>query len=94
MKSFLSYIVVTLLFVAGKNNVHAQEQDSIWQKLKPYFSPPPKYASGFGKYRTPLKFYDGSPVKTLSDWKDRRKEIINRWQELMGPWPEWFKRFY
>ena len=88
MKSLLSYALVTLLFCAGKNIVYAQEQDTIWQKLKPYFNPPSKYEGEFGNYRTPLKFYDGRLVKTHSDWKKRRKEIINRWQEMMGPWPE------
>src|SRR5688500_3220782 len=88
MKALLSCLLVTLLFVADKNIVYAQEHNTIWQKLKPYFNPPPKYAGEFGKYRTPLKFYDGSLVKTASDWKERRKEIINRWHKMMGPWPE------
>ena len=88
MKSLLSCILVTLLFTICKTVVQAQEQDTLWQKLKPYFNPPSKYAGEFGKYRTPLKFYNGSPVKTISDWKNRRREIINRWQEMMGPWPE------
>ena len=88
MKSLLSWVLVTCLFVAGRNNVYAQEHDTIWQKLKPYFNPPPKYAHEFGKYRTPLKFYDGRRVKTQSDWKNRRKEIISRWQKMMGPWPD------
>ena len=80
-------MLLTVISIAGDNIVYAQEQDTIWQKLKPYFNPPPKYAAEFGKYRSPLKFYNGSPVKTPSDWKNRRKEIINRWQEMMGPWP-------
>jgi dienelactone hydrolase len=87
MKSLASYILLTILFAAGQNIVEAQQQDTIWQKLKPYFNPPPQYAGKFGNYRTPLKFYDGRPVKTPSDWNERRKEIINRWQQMMGPWP-------
>jgi dienelactone hydrolase len=87
MKSLFSCVLVTLLFIC-KTVVHAQEQDTIWQKLQPYFNPPSKYAGEFGKYRTPLKFYNGRPVKTISDWKNRRREIIDRWQEMMGPWPE------
>ncbi|MEP6950862.1 MAG: sialidase [Ginsengibacter sp.] len=88
MKSLLSCVLVTLIFLAGKNTVSAQKQDSIWQKLKPYFNPPSKYDGELGNYRTPLKFYDGRPVKTRSDWKKRREEIKNRWQEMMGPWPK------
>jgi hypothetical protein len=74
MKYLLRYMLGILLSLAGKNIVFAQEQDTIWQKLKPYFNPPPKYAGEFGKYRTPLKFYDGSVVKTPSDWKNRRND--------------------
>jgi hypothetical protein len=70
-----------------KKPASAQYQDTLWQKLKPYFSPPAKYASQFGSYKSPLTFYNGSRVKTHSDWKRRRKEIFDRWQNIMGPWP-------
>jgi len=88
MKSLSFYLLIILVFIACIKVVYAQGQDTLWQKLKPYFNPPPKYAGEFGKYRSPLKFYDGSLVKTISDWKSRRKEIINRWEKMMGPWPE------
>ena len=88
VRSLLSCVLGTLFFVGGRNIAIAQEEDTIWQRLKPYFNPPPKYEGDFGKYRTPLKFYDGRLVKTLADWKRRRKEIIDRWQQMMGPWPE------
>lgn len=88
MKSLLSYLVLTMLLAGNKNIVRAQQQDSIWQKLKQYFNPPPQYAGKFGKYRSPLKFYDGRLVKTPAGWKKRRKEIRDRWQQMMGPWPE------
>jgi len=74
--------------VTVKNIAHAQTKDTAWQKLKPYFNPPPKYAGEFGSYRTPLKFYDGRPVKTPADWRERRNEILGRWQKMMGRWPE------
>ena len=88
VRSLLSCVLGTLFFVGGRNIAIAQEEDTIWQRLKPYFNPPPKYEGDFGKYRTPLKFYDGRLVKTLADWKRRRKEIIDQWQQMMGPWPE------
>ena len=89
MKSLLSYALVTLLLCAGKNVVHAQDQDTIWEKVKsePY-STFKKYEGEHGSHRTPLKFYDGRMVKTRADWKNRRKEIVNRWQKMMGPWPK------
>jgi hypothetical protein len=88
MKSLFPRLLAILLFVACTTVIYAQEDDTVWQKLKSYFNPPAKYAGEFGKYRSPLKFYEGRLVKTPSDWKKRRQEIIDRWQEMMGPWPE------
>lgn len=56
-------------------------------KIAPFFHPPPEYADDFGDYRSPLKFYDGRPVKTAADWQARRREILDRWHKIMGPWP-------
>ncbi|MEO8764609.1 MAG: sialidase [Ginsengibacter sp.] len=87
MKPFLCTVLIALLFLANKTVTCAQQKDSLWQKLKPYFNPPANYEGAFGKYRSPLQFYDGSMAKTRSDWNKRRKEILNRWQEVMGLWP-------
>src|SRR4051812_42508373 len=51
------------------------------------FQPPPEFAGQYGNFRSPLKFYDGTPVKTPADWARRREEIRQRWFEIMGPWP-------
>jgi hypothetical protein len=51
------------------------------------FQPPAEYAGQLGAFRSPLKFYDGTPVKTPADWPRRREEIKKRWHEIMGPWP-------
>jgi hypothetical protein len=56
--------------------------------LAPYFQPPTEFAKDFGNYRSPLKFDDGTPVKTAEDWKKRREEIRKAWHDLMGPWPD------
>jgi dienelactone hydrolase len=88
MKPLHFRFLISFLFVVRGAIAYGQEQDTIWQKLKPYFNPPPKYEGDFGKYRPPLKFYDGRLVKTPSDWKKRRNEIINQWQQMMGRWPE------
>lgn len=58
-----------------------------WEKIAPFFSPPPAYAGQFGPYASPLKFYDGRPVAAARDWPMRRREILARWHELMGTWP-------
>jgi len=55
--------------------------------LKPYFSPPPAWKGKLGKYRSPLKFADGTQVKTAADWKRRRAEILTQWQTMLGKWP-------
>lgn len=55
--------------------------------LAPYFSPPAALAEDFGGLRSPLKFDDGRPVKSLKDWEQRRGEIQAYWQREMGQWP-------
>lgn len=55
--------------------------------LAAYFSPPPEFASDLGNYRSPLRFYDGRPVKTVEEWRERRREILAAWHGLMGTWP-------
>jgi hypothetical protein len=57
------------------------------EKLAPYFRPPARLANDLGTYRSPLKFADGSPVKTAADWEKRRREIRKTWHDAMGPWP-------
>jgi dienelactone hydrolase len=59
-----------------------------WETIRSSFRPPPEYADQFGPYRSPLKFDDGSDVKTPADWEGRRAEILRKWHALMGPWPE------
>ncbi len=51
------------------------------------FFPPPGFKNQYGKFRSPLLFYDGRKVKTAKDWQARRTEIRNKWHELMGAWP-------
>src|SRR5207244_3467269 len=45
------------------------------------------YANDFGKFRAPLIFDDGRPVKTKEDWAARRGEIIKFWTDTLGGWP-------
>jgi hypothetical protein len=64
-----------------------KEPAALWQTIAPLFQPPPEFANQYGNFRSPLKFSDGTPVKTAADWPRRRQEILSQWQELMGPWP-------
>lgn len=67
------------------------EIEKIWEKISPCFTPAQEYRDNYGNYRSPLKFYNGNPVKTSADWKRRRKEILIRWNEMMGKWPPLIK---
>jgi Prolyl oligopeptidase family len=62
--------------------------DPLPKSLAPYFTPPAEFAGQFGDYRSPLRFADGTEVKTADDWKRRRQEILQSWHDLMGPQPE------
>ena len=53
----------------------------------PYYKPPAELATDFGDYRSPLKFDDGTPVRTAKDWEKRRGEILKYWHTAMGDWP-------
>jgi dienelactone hydrolase len=56
-------------------------------KIAQYFTPPKEFVGDFGTYRSPLKFDDGTEVKSAADWPKRRAEIKKYWHGLMGEWP-------
>lgn len=62
--------------------------EQTWRQIAPFFSPPPEWVDQLGDYRSPLEFEDGRRVRSAEDWQQRRQEILQRWHELMGPWPE------
>ena len=70
----------------------AERATGAWAKIAPYFTPPPELAGQRGPYRSPLLFADGSPVKTPEDWQRRRREILDHWHGVMGPWPPLIER--
>jgi hypothetical protein len=76
-------LVLLLFFVA--NPIAAVEPPA---EIAPFFMPPAEIAADFGSYRSPLKFDDGSMVKTAADWQKRRKEILAYWHGTMGEWPK------
>jgi dienelactone hydrolase len=91
--SFLSLVVLALL----PNNpvILAQKSDTriiTHDEFESYFSPPAEFKNKFGDYRSPLRFYDGHPVKTTNDWEKRRKEILDTWNSMMGDWPSLIKK--
>ncbi len=58
-----------------------------WDELAPYFSIPYEYEELEGDFSDPFVFNDGSSVEDLADWKERRKEIRDKWHGMMGKWP-------
>ena len=78
--------IIALIAVVGIEAPPAAAQTT-WQKISPYFSCPREYVNQYGSFRSPLLFADGSAVKTPQDWQRRRQEILNQWNEIMGPWP-------
>ena len=75
-----SALLVALLIVCP---VMAEPPASI----APFFKPPPELANDFGNFRSPLKFDDGTPVRTPEDWAKRRVEIRKYWHDALGEWP-------
>ncbi len=80
------YCVLIFFLIAMQMSV-ALGQEELPTKLAPHFSPPDEYENDFGDYRSPLKFYDGTEVKTKADWERRREEIKSTWHSIMNPWP-------
>ena len=74
------------LTVAGASGMMARP--NVIGKVDAHFTPPAEWRGKFGKYRSPLVFNDGMPVKTPADWKRRRAEIRGDWMRLMGAWPD------
>ncbi len=65
-----------------------KEPQQAWNKISPYFSPAKQWENKYGSYRSPLIFNDSTPVKTATQWKQRRSEILADWQKMLGQWPE------
>ncbi len=59
-----------------------------WAEIDTFFTPPPELAGNLGSFRSPLEFYNGEKVSSAKEWLLRRKEILDRWNSLMGEWPE------
>jgi dienelactone hydrolase len=60
--------------------------------LEPFAQPPEEFAGKLGAYRSPLKFADGTVVKSAADWARRRDEILKTWNKRLGPWPPLVER--
>ncbi len=76
--------MLALLLAVQDESSRAKE---IWSKIGPLFAPPAEFKDDLGTFRPVLKFEDGREVKSAADWQERRKELLRKWQDLLGPWP-------
>ena len=83
----LAEVKVQLNLPANASQAQVVRDADPWARLAPHFSPPKEFDGQYGSYRSPLKFADGSLVRTAEDWKRRRDEIQKQWTELLGTWP-------
>src|SRR5439155_10433156 len=89
-RTFLCRFLLFAFVAAAAATVDAQQPpraDALWKKLEPFAQAPEEFAGKFGAYRSPLKFADGSVVKSKADWPRRRNEILTTWHKRLGPWP-------
>ncbi len=80
------------LAVALGSPARASGEDEVPATIAPFFRPPAEFAADLGPYKSPLTFNDGRPVRSTDDWRRRRREIIETWHEIMGPWPPLIER--
>jgi dienelactone hydrolase len=83
---FLSRTLILLLSFASFASAASKEE--LQKQLDPFYQPPAEFATDFGPYSSPLKFADGTVVKTPEDWAKRRTEIRELWMKRLGPWPK------
>jgi hypothetical protein len=76
-----------LAFAAAVDAQQPTRAEALWKKLEPFAQPPAEFAGKLGTYRSPLKFADGSVVKSAADWPRRREEIRTTWHKRLGAWP-------
>jgi len=91
-KSFYSILFLSSLLLNQAFSRNSIDKDNIPEQIAPFFNPPHELADNFGKYRSPLRFYDGSLVKTKQHWQERRNEILQIWHDNMGDWPPLIKK--
>lgn len=80
-------VLIACLAIGVTCEFQARAEEKVPMELAEFFRPPERYRNDLGKFRSPLKFADGTEVKTPQDWQRRRTEILKIWHEAMGEWP-------
>jgi dienelactone hydrolase len=73
--------------IAEEPAANRSPREAAWRTIAPFFQPPADLARQLGKYRSPLVFEDGTRVRSAKEWPRRRRELLEAWHGLMGPWP-------
>lgn len=87
-----AFVGAAIVVAAIAGSPSSAAADDFCRSLERYYEPPAEFQRQFGDYRSPLKFYDGRPVRNAYEWAERRNEIRRRWHELLGPWPALIER--
>jgi hypothetical protein len=86
---------LTAILLAAAS-LRADEPDAAhelrWRRIEKFFQTPAEFAGKLGSFHSPLKFADGTPVKTPADWARRREEILATWHQRLGVWPPLVER--
>jgi len=95
LRAPLICLLVLTFVLADAPSLHADEaarRAELWQQIEPFVQPPAEYRDQLGAYRSPLKFADGSVVKSAEDWAKRREELAALWHQRLGEWPPLVER--
>jgi dienelactone hydrolase len=80
----MASIIFSALLLMCPPKVWSQKPPS---ELAEFCTPPEKYRSDIGTFKSPLVFENGERVRSAADWKRRRQEILSTWHSIMGLWP-------
>ncbi len=89
-------VIFTLALIAGLSQwglaEDAADRSARAERLRPFYRSPEEFARQFGRYRSPLKFADGTSVTAAADWPRRRAELKGLWERRLGAWPPLVER--
>ncbi|MCF3109981.1 prolyl oligopeptidase family serine peptidase [Niabella sp. CC-SYL272] len=84
---FIKLYALLVVSCAFSFQTYGQHHQALWNRIASCFHPPVYLKNSYGNYRPLLRFYNGDTVLTKRAWKQRRAEIANTWNQMMGPWP-------
>lgn len=92
VRSIYLLAIVSILWVAAAQAGEPPARGELWSRIEKFVQPPAELAGKFGSYRSPLKFADGTMVRSADDWTRRRTDILETWRRRLGGWPPLVER--